>query len=208
LSITPNHGIVNHSKSRSGVLGDDWGEVNTLEGEIVKLADIVAYINHDIGDAIRAGVITEGSLPLVAVTVLGLSHSARINTMVTDIIEFSWAARGPHKPGIRPRIGMSPNILSATEKLREFLFDKVYNMQSAQKESEKARLIIHKLYDYFCDNIEKLPPEYRRYSEENQRRVVDYIAGMTDQYALRIAEDMALLDKKVKQASFIINKEE
>ncbi|GAI21247.1 unnamed protein product, partial [marine sediment metagenome] len=87
-------GILNHSKTRVDILGQGWGKVNTLEGEVCKLADTVAYINHDIGDAIRAGIITENDLPLSAITVLGRFHSQRINTMVCDIIDYSWAASG------------------------------------------------------------------------------------------------------------------
>ena len=87
-------GILNHSKTGvENILGEGWGEVNTLEGEIVKIADTVAYINHDIGDAIRAGIITERDLPIAAIRVLGLLHSQRINTMVCDIIENSWEVR-------------------------------------------------------------------------------------------------------------------
>jgi dGTPase len=191
-------GIVNHSKSRANVLGQDWGEVNTLEGEVCKLADIVAYINHDIGDAIRAGILTENDLPLLSITVLGRFHSQRINSMVCDIIEHSWAATGYE--GIdSPTIGMSPQVLEATNTLREFLFDRVYNVNSAQKETEKAREVIRLLFDYFNKHTDKLPPEYSIHSDEIERKVVDYIAGMTDQYALRTAEEMSLLDDKAIQ---------
>ena len=184
-------GILNHSKTRVDILGQDWGEVHTLEGEVVKIADIVAYINHDIGDAIRAGIITENNLPLSAATVLGHSHSQRINTMVSDIIDYSWGARGdgavPH-----PAIGMSPRILEATNTLRQFLFDRVYNQRSAEDEAEKAKEVVRSLYEYFNKHEDKLPSEYSVCSDEIERRVVDYIAGMTDQYALRTAEGLSL----------------
>jgi len=182
-------GIVNHSKTRVDVLGQDWGKVNTLEGEICKIADTVAYINHDIGDAIRAGIITENDLPLSAVTVLGRFHSQRINTMVCDIIDYSWAARGDNIKD-SPTIGMSPQILEATNTLREFLFDRVYNLRSTVKEAEKAREVIRLLYKCFNEHEDRLPPEYRFYSNATEQRVVDYIAGMTDQYALRTAEEL------------------
>lgn len=202
-------GIVNHSKTRVSILGEDWGKVNTLEGEVVKLSDIVAYINHDIDDAIRAGNITEGNLPLSAVRTLGLPRSARINTMVCDIIDYSWAATGSRPPedGSNIIIGMSPRVLEATNTLRDFLFDKVYNVQSARKEAEKAREVVRLLYNYFTKHEHGLPPEYRLHSEEKERRVVDYIAGMTDQYALRKVEELALPQDKVKQARFVIDKE-
>ncbi len=190
-------GIVNHSKTRTEILGEDWGKVNTLEGEVCKIADTVAYINHDIGDAIRADIITEGDLPLPAVKALGLSHSQRINTMVCDIIDYSWAASGRDTTD-SPTIGMSPQILEATKILRKFLFDRVYNLQAVQQETEKAREVIRLLYRYFNEHEDKLPSEYCLHSDDTERRVVDYIAGMTDQYALRMAEELALTKGEVK----------
>jgi dGTPase len=191
-------GIVNHSKTRTEILGQDWGKVNTLEGEICKIADTVAYINHDIGDAIRADILTEGDIPISAVKVLGLSHSQRINTMVCDIIDFSWAASGRDTTTGSPKIGMSPQILEATETLRKFLFDRVYNQQAVEKETERAREVIRLLYRYFNEHEDKLPSEYCLHSDETERRVVDYIAGMTDQYALRMAEELALTKGKAR----------
>jgi len=188
-------GILNHSKTGLETLVQSWGKANTLEGEVCKIADLVAYINHDIGDAVRAGIITEGELPLSAVKVLGLSHANRINTMVSDIIEYSWAATGPGTQG-NPTVGMSPEVLKATDTLRKFLFERVYDIRSAQEESEKAREIIRLLYKYFTKHEEKLPPEYRLCSDETERRVVDYIAGMTDHYALRMAEELSLVRDK------------
>lgn len=191
-------GILNHSKTGAevNIFGEGWGKVNTLEGEVLKIADIVAYINHDIGDAIRAGIITEDDLPSAAISVLGHSHSQRINTMVCDIIEHSWAARGDSTDS--PAINMSPQILEASKNLREFLFKLVYNVRSAQKEAEKAREVIRQLYSYFNKHENKLPAEYRFYSDETERRVVDYIAGMTDQYALRMAEELSLTKSRAK----------
>jgi len=182
-------GIVNHAKTRVELLGQDWGKVNTLEGEVCKLADIIAYINHDIDDAIRADILTEDNLPLSAITVLGRSRSQRINTMVCDIIECSWAVRGDTIIA-SPAISMSPTILEATNDLREFLFARVYNLCSNLEEAEKAREIIRLLYKYFNEHEDRLPPEHRFYSDSTEQRVVDYIAGMTDQYALRTAREL------------------
>ena len=185
-------GIVNHSKSRANIL-EDWGKVGTLEGEVCKIADIVAYINHDIGDAIRAGIITGDDLPVSATTLLGHSQSERINTMVCDIIEHSWAVTvRDYDTVASPTISMSPQILEASNTLRDFLFDRVYNLHAAQAEAERARGIVRLLYDYFSKHADRLPPEYFLYSVEAERRVVDYIAGMTDQYASRLAEECSL----------------
>ncbi len=183
-------GILNHSKTRVDILRENWGEVNTLEGEVCKIADIVAYINHDIDDAIRAGLITERDLPLSAIKILGISHSQRINTMVCDIIDNSWAARGCDTTIDKPAISMSYPVLEATNILREFLFERVYNMHSAQEESEKARETVYLLYKHLKKHSDKLPLEYRAYSDDAERGLVDYIAGMTDQYALRLAEEL------------------
>ncbi len=184
-------GILNHSKPEENIFGKNWGEVGTFEGEVCKIADIIAYINHDIGDAIRAGVLTEGDLPLSSIKVLGNSHRERINTMVCDIIEHSWGVTG-YNTTTKPSINMSPKVLKATNTLRQFLFDRVYNMQSAQSEADRAREVVRKLYKYFIKHPDGMPPEYRFYSDEVERRVVDYIAGMTDQYALNLAGKLPL----------------
>ncbi len=193
-------GILNHSKSMARVL-EDWGKVGTLEGEVCKIADIIAYINHDIDDAIRAGVINDGNLPVSATSVLGNSHSERINTLVCDIIEQSWLVRNNNIA--RPSITMSPRILEATNTLREFLFDRVYNLHAAQEEAAKAREIIRLLYNYFNEHEDELPPEYLLFSDETEQRVVDYIAGMTDQYASRLAEELSLTDGKASKSQEI-----
>ncbi len=187
-------GILNHSKIRADIQGEDLGKASTLEGEVVKIADAIAYINHDIDDAIRAGIITENDLPFSTITILGGAHSQRINTLVCDIIECSWAARGGNI-ATSPAIRMSPQILEATNNLRGFLFDRVYNMRSAQEEAKTAREVIRLLYKYFIEHEKKLPTEYRFYSDDTERRVVDYIAGMTDQYALRVGGVLLSLTK-------------
>ena len=194
-------GIVNHSKTRADILGEDSGKANTLEGQVCQIADAIAYINHDIGDAIRAGIITENDLPLSPITVLGRFHSQRINAMVCDIIEHSWATRDSANEN--PTVGMSPRILEATNNLREFLFKQVY--EPKDRAADEAREVIRLLYKYFVEQEDKLPPEYRFYSDETERRVVDYIAGMTDQYAFRMAEELPLTEDKTKQE---ITKEE
>jgi dGTPase len=207
LTCEVRDGILNHSKTNVKVFGQAWGKSNTLEGDVVKIADTVAYINHDIGDAVRAGIITEGDLPLSAVRIVGMTHSQRVNTMVCDIIEHSWPARGDD-PNIRVNIGMSSPVIEATNILRDFLFEKVYNVRSAQAESEKAREVIRLLYQYFKENnVDSLPREYCLHSDDVERRVVDYIAGMTDQYALRLVDELALPQERIRQGKFVIDKE-
>jgi dGTPase len=183
-------GILHHSKTKvRDILGESWGTVNTLEGQVCKIADVVAYINHDIGDAIRAGVIVESDLPPTAADVLGRSHSERINTMVCDIVQRSWPS-GEEDGIVPPRISMSPRIRKATNELHEFLYERVYNVSSAQPDAEKAREVVRFLYGYFNRNKDCLPPEYSAGSNDPERRVVDLIAGMTDPYAARTAEGL------------------
>jgi len=184
------NGIVNHSKSERAVLGEDWGEVGTLEGETVKIADMVAYINHDIGDAVRAGLLTENDLPLEAIKELGNSHSVRINTMVSDIIQSSWDARTCDIMSKKPRIKMSSGVLAAAETLRDFLFERVYTPTTERADAANAKDVVIFLWKYFIKHAKKLPAEYRRHADTVERGAADYIAGMTDQYALRLAGEL------------------
>jgi len=181
-------GILNHSKGHAEILGEGWGDANTLEGQICKIADIVAYVNHDVDDAVRAGIISQDDLPRPVTATLGHTHSQRINALVCDVIECSWPVSG-HTALIKPAIVMSPQVLGATNILRQFLFDKVYNASLAGEEAVKARSVVHQLYSYFLEHEDRLPPEFVCVSDDRERKAVDYIAGMTDQYALRLAEE-------------------
>jgi dGTPase len=136
---------------------------------------------------VRAGIISDDVLPRRAVAVLGSSHSERINTLVSDVINFSWAATGAE--GGKPRIGMSPVTRKAANTLRRFLFEKVYNI--TRGEGERARETVRLLYQHLIDHDAELPDEYNLRNESVTRRVVDYIAGMTDNYALRMADELS-----------------
>ena len=185
-------GILNHSKTKVvDILGDNWGISHSLEGEVVKISDVVAYINHDIDDAIRANVIAEDDLPTTAIRLLGHSRSERINTMVCDIISIS-LRYNKENPEARPIIQMSEKIRQATSQLHRFLYKCVYNADSSREESENARNIVRKLYQYFHQHPGSLPPECLTPKEDLERCVVDYIAGMTDQYAERKAGELGL----------------
>ncbi|UCH51263.1 MAG: deoxyguanosinetriphosphate triphosphohydrolase [Chloroflexota bacterium] len=183
-------GILHHSKSEIEILGEGWTEVNTIEGQVVKMADTVAYVNHDIADAIRAGVIDENELPASAVKLLGKTSSQRINTLVQDIVNHSLTSTA--SPMLKnTTIGMNYKTLEVTNNLREFLFDKVYNPRLASKDTSKAKKVIHLLYSYFLKHEKELPKEYVLRDDTVERKVIDYIAGMTDQYALRTAKEIA-----------------
>ena len=158
-------------------MGENWGQASTLEGEVCKIADVVAYINHDIDDAIRAGIIAEEDLPHSAGRLLGHSRSERINTMVCDIVENSWSVRGEDR-SVEPAVQMSPRIREATRELHEFLYQRVYNFSSSQPDAENARKIVRALYQFFMEHRQFLPPEYlafeRRYRAPDSRLYCQY----------------------------------
>jgi len=183
-------GILNHSKGQVDVLGEKWGDVHTLEGEICKVADIVAYVNHDIEDAIRAGIISQDDLPGPVVETLGHTHSQRINTLVYDIVKCSWPVSGDANLA-NPAIGMSPEVIKATNMLRQFLFDNVYSPSLSGEDAKKARKALRLLYSYLLTHEDRLPREFASLPDSEERKVIDYIAGMTDQYALRLAEEIS-----------------
>ncbi len=161
---------------------------STLEGAIVKTADRIAYINHDIDDAIRGGIIQIGDLPKECVDVLGASHSNRISNMVKDMITSSWE---------KPQIKMSTEVQQAMDKFRSFLFERVYIGSKAKKEEIKAKKVMKSLFFYFVDNPEYLPQEWKHLiaGEQGLPRVAcDYVAGMTDRYALQQYAEFFLPD--------------
>ena len=153
----------------------------TREGGIVGLSDRIAYINHDIDDAIRAGVISEDDLPKDCIRGLGDNHRKRLDTLIRDVIVTSEAER---------EICQSQDCLYYLTKLRTFMFENVYKNKSVKKESEmiKVRHLIFSLYDYFLEHPEELPQEHLEmlYLYGAEEVVKDYIAGMTDRYAIRI----------------------
>jgi dGTPase len=183
-------GIVNSSKVREDIFAEGWGTPATLEGQIVKVSDAVAYINHDIADALRADVIAEEEIPREVSEVLGKRHSERINTLVCDIIENSWAATGEEKAAIPSeiRIGMSETVSAAANTLREFMFQRVYLWEGRRDESEQARQVVSLLYGHFIGNPDEVQTEFGIASDPLWRRVADYVSGMTDQFALATAE--------------------
>ncbi len=177
-------GIVNSSKVREDILAEGFGKAASLEGQIVKLADAVAYINHDITDAVRAGLIQEDDLPVDATQALGRSHSERINTLVCDIVENSWAVTGQRDDGPAREITMSPLVLDAANALREFMFQRVYLWEGRRREAEKAQQIVRQLFSYYLANADQVPDDFVDRSDPRWQRASDYVAGMTDDFAL------------------------
>ena len=153
----------------------------TKEGYIVRLADKIAYINHDIDDAIRAGMMKEEDLPKSASDILGHSKSQRITTLITSILD----------NGVED-IRMSPDVKKAHDELRDFMFKNVYKNSAAKAEEAKAKALVEKLYGYFLKYPEKMPEEYRNIMKrfDKHRAVCDYIAGMTDVYAVNLYSEL------------------
>lgn len=163
---------------RDGILKHTGSlEPETLEGKIVKLSDKIAYINHDIDDALRGGILEISLIPEECMKVLGYTHNQRINTMINDIINESMD---------NPDIRMSSGVKEATYELRKFMFDNVYIGSAAKVEEKKAQNIIKGLYDYYVQNPEEMPAADcgKKENLDINRLVCDYIAGMSDRYAI------------------------
>ncbi len=165
-------------ETRMAILGHTGDRVpETLEGQIVRRADRIAYVNHDIDDAVRAGILSNADIPKDIARILGETHSQRINTLVCDIVESS---RGTGK------ILMSDNVEKALLDLRAFMFERVYRNPVAKGEEVKARDMLKHLYEYYYNHPEALPEDFQpQLSFEGMDRIIcDYIAGMTDHYAV------------------------
>ena len=163
---------------RNGILCHTKGEdAYTLEGQIIRIADKIAYINHDIDDAIRANVMHEEDIPLELRMKLGMSKSERINNMVLDVINNS-----------NEKILMSDDGWKLFNELHDFMFVAVYKNPVCKSEEVKAVAMIEKLYDYYTKNPHKMSPEYIAIADSDgvERAVCDYIAGMSDNYSVKI----------------------
>ena len=163
---------------RNGILRHTKGEpAATLEGQIVKLADHIAYINHDIEDALRGGVIFPMDIPLEISRVLGFSLSERVNTLVLDAIQASTD---------QDRICQSPEVGEAMQSLKDFMFANVYTNPLAKGEEGKAQEMLRRLFEHYRTNPDELPADFQeiRMAEGVERAVCDYIAGMTDPFAV------------------------
>lgn len=173
LTAEVRDGILQHKSS---------GKPATLEGQAVSLADRIAYINHDIEDAIRAGILKTEDLPANAVKVLGSETKTRINTAITDIYRRSYN---------QPFVRMSDEVMAATNELRSFMFQRVYELanKSIQERSER---MLTQMFEYFTSHVDKLPKAYLRLLERDgkERVVCDYLSGMTDRYAIGVFESL------------------
>jgi len=168
---------------RDGILWHSTENAATLEGKIVRFCDKIAYINHDIDDAVRAGVLREEDLPEKTKKVLGVRHSQRLGTLVRGMVDYQL------RTGL---IGLEPELYDAMEELHDFLFENVYRNPVAKSEEKKGVKILQLLYAHYTEHPEELPDEYGiiAKAEGPMRAACDYIAGMTDRYAVRKFEEL------------------
>ena len=163
---------------RMGILGHTGDRIpETLEGQVVRRADQIAYVNHDIDDAIRAGILSDEDLPKDILRILGHDHSQRVNTLVCDAILTSREAG---------TVCLSPEVDMALKDLRAFMFERVYRNPVAKGQESKAKDMLQKLFEFYYENPDQLPEDFQPQMSFDglERTVADYIAGMTDNYAV------------------------
>jgi dGTPase len=188
LTFEVRDGILKHTKGKGEILCEDPAAMAfTREGQVVRIADIVAYINHDIDDAIRGGVISQNNIPGDCLKCLGDTHSKRINTMVTDIIQETLRSG-------KGKLSISKGVLSAVWDLREFLWEHVYESKAVHTDFYKATKILRELYQYLVDHPDYFLTLIKMESlyDSLERCVCDFVAGMTDRYAFSLYEKLFL----------------
>jgi dGTPase len=188
LTVEVRDGILKHTKGKGEILCEDPEAMAlTIEGRVVRIADIIAYINHDIDDAIRGEVISPSDIPADCLRCLGDTHSKRINSMVNDIIRETLQSK-------EGRLTLSTDVLSAIWNLREFLWEHVYESETVHSDFDKATKILRELYEYLVDHPDyfltliKMESPY----DSLERCVCDFLAGMTDRYAFSLYERIFL----------------
>lgn len=190
LSWEVRDGIFKHSKGRGHILDAPPGEMPaTLEGQTVRVSDVIAYVNHDLDDAVRAGIIRHEDIPERMITYLGRYHALRIDRMVKDVIETTMENR-------LERISLSAEMNRAIVDLRDFLYEEVYFSVAAKEQHGKIDKILTDLFDYVMGHPGKYVKNFPK-EDSQKKRVVDFIAGMTDLYALDLFENIFFPNKKI-----------
>jgi len=203
LTYEVRDGILKHSKGFGKIIPEDPAAMAcTYEGQIVRIADIMAYLNHDLEDAIRSQVVRASQVPPACIKILGKSHSERATVMIRDLISTSEVRDG------ELRLQMTDDVYAAMNELRQFLYENVYRSAKVHKDFEKAKKILSELYSYFLGNDQILEQKLaelkmdRCYNSHNtkERTVCDVIASMTDRYALNLYKKIVLLDSGINHA--------
>ena len=188
-------GILKHSKGKGPIFSDRPAlTAMTLEGQVVRAADIIAYVNHDLDDAVRGRMLAIAEVPAPIRATLGETHSARIRTLVLAVVEATQPLLDPG--AARPALRMTPEVLEALDALREFLYERVYEDPRVRDEFDKAKRILGELWASYRaregEFRERWWPKGTRDDEGLDRAVCDFISGMTDRYALRAFEELRL----------------
>jgi dGTPase len=192
LTFEVRDGILQHSKGYGAVVPNEINEMPvTVEGRVVRFADIMAYLNHDLDDAIRSGVIDQNQVPKECTKTLGLSHSERVRTMIIDLVISTRIEGG------EMHLSMSQSVSGGMAALRQFLYDNVYRSDQVHREFVKAKKILSELYYYLLENQEVLEEELRKMEmgsfpegTSKERKVCDFVASITDRYALNLYEEI------------------
>ncbi|MDA0231911.1 MAG: deoxyguanosinetriphosphate triphosphohydrolase [Chloroflexi bacterium] len=178
-----------HSKPEGEFLSQSAVSHMTLEAQVVRISDALAYLAHDISDALRSGFLTIDDLPHEIVERLGERHSQRVNSLVTDVVAASWDCTGEIDPeGERPWVRLSADLGALTTSLRDFMFERFYHPISGSREGRKAADIVRVLLEYCRANPDEMPPWLRDISGSDEQAAADHVCGMTDNYALTMAE--------------------
>ena len=175
LTIEVRDGILNHQTSSMP---------STLEGKIVRLSDKIAYIHHDMDDAIRAGIITDADVPKEIGEVIGFTTRERLDSFIHDIVSYSYE---------KNEVSMSPDVAMAMKRMRNFMFENVYQSPIAKAEEHKAESLVETLFYHYCRNKDQMPREYLELMEKGdplERVVCDYVGAMTDHFAISTYEEL------------------
>ena len=191
LTFEVRQGILHHSKPRGDFWGGELPPDLSLEAQILRVSDAIAYLNHDLLDSFRAGILRKSDVPSDVGEILGHSHSSRIDSMITDIVRASWGATGLLSNCVNPAISVSEPVRQAANSLREFMFQRVYMPINDGSEGIAARGIIRLLFEYFNENVELIPDDYLELGDSTEDAAVDYIAGMTDNFAIELSESIS-----------------
>lgn len=181
--------IRRHSKPEGEFMSQQAVANMTLEAQIVRMSDALAYLSHDILDALRSEFMSINDLPGEAIERLGRNHSRRVDALVSDVIGTSWECTGEAEPvSGRPWLRMSDDMAGVVTRLRNFMFERFYHPISESTEGRKAADIVEILFEHFVDNPSKVPGWLRELSGSNEQAAADHVCGMTDNYALLVAE--------------------
>lgn len=178
LTFEVRDGILKHSKGFKNIIPEEEERPATLEGEVVRISDVIAYVNHDLDDALRASLIRENEIPSVVKKVLGTKHSERIDKLVKSVIKET-------KKKDYEMITMEDDVLNALEELRRFLIERVYFHPFVLREVEKAEKILRDLFNFYIEHEELISSSWTRDEDPIYVKVTDYISGMTDRYAIK-----------------------